>query len=254
MMTDVALLCVADDSSAAVANALCREFRDIPILIEQREPRTRFLKRRIRRLGFMTVANQIAFAALMPVLRWRSRNRIAEIVAAGGLDLDRACLDRAARVTSVNQEEAIAWLRRHRPRVVVVNGTRIIAPRVLEASDAQFINTHCGITPKYRGAHGGYWALYNGDREHCGVTIHRVDPGIDTGGILAQALIDPTPRDTITTYPYLQLSAALPRLIDAVRDSLAGKADASACDGPSGLWYHPTLVQYLAAGLLRRVW
>src|SRR5438093_9923670 len=48
---------------------------------------------------------------------------------------------------------------------VVVNGTRIISEAVLTASDAVFINMHAGITPKYRGVHGGYWALYNGDGE-----------------------------------------------------------------------------------------
>ena len=41
---------------------------------------------------------------------------------------------------------------------------------------------HAGITPQYRGVHGGYWAVVNNDPEHCGVTIHFVDKGIDTGG------------------------------------------------------------------------
>ena len=107
--------------------------------------------------------------------------------------------------------------------VVVVNGTRIIARRVLEASDAVFINTHCGITPEYRGVHGGYWALYRSDPENCGVTVHLVDPGIDTGGILAQQRIEPGPHDNFVTYPYLQLAAGLPLLVEAVGSALEGR-------------------------------
>jgi methionyl-tRNA formyltransferase len=45
---------------------------------------------------------------------------------------------------------------------------------------------HAGITPRYRGTHGGYWVLLNNDPGHCGVTIHLVDPGIDTGSIVAR--------------------------------------------------------------------
>ena len=47
---------------------------------------------------------------------------------------------------------------------MVVNGTRILSRRMLESIDAVFLNMHVGITPKYRGVHGGYWALANGDR------------------------------------------------------------------------------------------
>lgn len=254
MSGEVALLCGAGDSSTAIANALRREFGDVGIVVERKEPRLRFLKRRLKRLGAATVAGQLAFAALVPLLRRASRARIGEIADEAGLDLDRSVLEAGWRVRSVNAPEVVDWLRRERPRVVVVNGTRIIARRVIEATDASFVNTHCGIAPEYRGAHGGYWALYRSDAERCGVTVHLVDSGIDTGGILAQARIEPGPRDNFATYPYLQLAAGLPLLIEAVRDALEGRLEPTSRQAESGLWYHPTLWQYLAAGLRRRIW
>ncbi|MDQ4086450.1 MAG: formyl transferase [Pseudomonadota bacterium] len=254
MSAEVALLCAADDMSAAVANALAREFGPIPIVVEQKESRKTFLKRRIKRLGLAAVLGQVAFVAAVPLLRRRSRARIEEIVAGGGLDLDRRIFDDALQVPSINGPEALEWLRRERPKVVVVNGTRIIARRVLDATDAVFINTHCGITPEYRGAHGGYWALYNSDPDHCGVTVHLVDAGIDTGGILAQARIEPTPRDNFVTYPYLQIATALPLLLREVRTALREGVAPTPREAVSGMWYHPTLFQYLKQGLLRGVW
>jgi hypothetical protein len=57
------------------------------------------------------------------------------------------------RVASANADETVALLQELRPRVVVVNGTRILSKRVLGCIDAVFINMHAGITPLYRGVH-----------------------------------------------------------------------------------------------------
>ena len=254
MSVDVALFCARDELSAAVAHALRRTFGEVPIIVEGKESRKKFLRRRVKRLGLATVLGQVAFVAIVPFIRRRSAARIAQIIERGGLDVDRSIFDRALQVESINGPETLEWLRRARPKVIVVNGTRIIARRVLEATNAVFINTHCGMTPEYRGAHGGYWALYGGDRNRCGVTVHLVDAGIDTGEILAQATIDPGPDDNIVTYPYLQIAAAMPLLLETVRAAVDGKLAPTRREGASAIWYHPTLLQYLARGLRRRVW
>ena len=123
---------------------------------------------------------------------------------------------------------------------------------MLSSTHAPFINTHAGITPKYRGTHGGYWALYNSDPGRCGVTVHLVDAGIDTGDIVDQAPIKPIREDSFVTYPYLQLAAALPLLVKAVQGALAGALPSRLATGESAVWYHPGLLQYLA-GRLRGV-
>ena len=61
----------------------------------------------------------------------------------------------------------------------MVNGTRIISSRVLDSIGCPIINTHAGITPRYRGVHGGYWALAEGHPEEVGTTVHLVDKGIE---------------------------------------------------------------------------
>jgi methionyl-tRNA formyltransferase len=149
-------------------------------------------------------------------------------------------------VASVNSDVTIDELWRYSPRVVIVNGTRIIQERVLQSVDAIFLNTHAGITPMYRGVHGGYWALASGDPVNCGVTVHKVDKGIDTGSIVAQATITPTTEDTFATYPFLQIATAIPILKQAVSDALAGNlSEIAPLPGKSKLWTHPTAWQYL---------
>jgi methionyl-tRNA formyltransferase len=127
-----------------------------------------------------------------------------------------------------------------------VNGTRIITKKALTSSPATFINMHAGITPRYRGVHGAYWALVENNRKACGVTVHLVDPGIDTGSILAQTTIDPSNKDNFVTYPLLQLAAGLPAMIRAIADALDNRTTTlNQPDVKSKLWTHPTLGQYL---------
>ena len=72
-----------------------------------------------------------------------------------------------------------------------------------------------------------------------------MDAGIDTGCIIAQALIQLTPKDNFATYSLLQLIAGLSLLKDAVRAALSGTIQLRlAPEGDSRLWSHPTLAEY----------
>ena len=82
--------------------------------------------------------------------------------------------------------------------------------RPSSAIDVPVINIHAGVTPRYRGVHGGYWALREGRPGLAGSTVHLVDPGIDTGGILAQATFTAGDADSIATYPLLHLACGSP--------------------------------------------
>jgi methionyl-tRNA formyltransferase len=151
-------------------------------------------------------------------------------------------------VPSVNASETVALLASLQPAAVVVHGTRIIAARVLEATACPVVNMHAGITLRYRGVHGGYWALAERHPDWVGTTVHLVDPGIDTGGILAQTTFEVTSEDTIGTYSDLHLVHGLPLLGAQIDKVMAGTdlepLPASIVPG-SGFYYHPTLWGYL---------
>lgn len=249
MSARVVMIASDCDSTRMIYHALDRAVGVEKVVVEGPVPRKTFFERRIKKLGLRTVAGQVLFKAMVDEpLKIRSRARIREIKRQFGLDDSPIPAKVRIDVTSINSPEAIETLRALDPAVVVVNGTRIIAKNVLESIHAPFLNTHAGITPLYRGVHGGYWALAMGDRGHCGVTVHVVDAGIDTGSIVSQALIDPTPADNFSTYPVLQTAAGIPLMIDAVRSALAGTLRQEAAPpGKSRLWSHPTLGQYLKA-------
>ncbi|SFQ46867.1 formyl transferase [Hymenobacter arizonensis] len=243
----IVILAGPGPSTDILFHALDRAFGVHSIIVEEPVSQQQLLKRRVEKLGWATVAGQIMFKLLVAKpLEAASQARQQAIRAAHGLVADPLPESHLTRVASVNSPECIAELQRMQPDVVVVNGTRIIAKKVLQAVSCPFLNTHAGITPLYRGVHGGYWALANNDEAHCGVSIHLVDAGIDTGGIVHQALIYPTKEDNFTTYPLLQLAAGLPLLIQAVREALDGTLQLQPAPvGTSRLWSHPTLAEYL---------
>src|SRR6266511_588544 len=69
-----------------------------------------------------------------------------------------------------------------------------------------------------------------------------------------EARLASTAEDNYSTFPYLQLVAALPLLERAARDAVAGTLRPHKVDSPSRLWSHPTLWQYVKTGLRRGVW
>jgi methionyl-tRNA formyltransferase len=248
------MVAIDSPSTWRVYNALDVAVGVAHVLIEEQVSPLALLRARARRLGPVKAAGQLAFRVLVqPLVERASRRRSAEILAGASLDGTPALEERITRVRSVNDPRAAEALRDWAPRVVVVAGTRIIARPLLESVPATFLNMHAGMTPRYRGVHGGYWALACGDREHCGVTVHVVDPGVDTGDVVAQARIEPTGRDTFATYPLLQLVAGLPLLLGAVRAALAGQLEHELPPGPSRQWYHPTLWGYLITWARRGV-
>jgi methionyl-tRNA formyltransferase len=74
----------------------------------------------------------------------------------------------------------------YRPDLLVTYGFNWILPEaVLAIPRLGGINIHSSLLPKYRGPAPVLWAIRNGDPT-IGVTVHRMDSGVDTGPILAQ--------------------------------------------------------------------
>lgn len=233
-----------EESTHILFHALAARF-NTTLIYEEAPSRLRLVRWRAKRLGWGRVLGQVLFQLLIarPMYRASSAQREA-IIRHAGVSTPPP-LGPVANTPSVNSEDLLSKLRELAPQVVVINGTRILSARTLAALNVPVLNTHAGITPRYRGVHGAYWALVNRDPDHCGVTVHLVDTGIDTGAILYQETIAPSARDNFTTYPLLQVVAGSRLLCKAVEDVLHDRV--SPVQGPAGSvrWHHPTLWQYL---------
>jgi methionyl-tRNA formyltransferase len=81
--------------------------------------------------------------------------------------------------------EFVAFMREQAPELIVVAAYGQILPQsLLDIPRAGCLNVHGSILPKYRGAAPIQWAILNHDAE-TGVTIMKMDAGLDTGAIVS---------------------------------------------------------------------
>ncbi len=185
------MLATDGESTRIVANRLAAKFPLQAIIIESREATSTFLRRRLKRLGLTQVAGQIAFQVFSRALAFESRKRKSQIMGRNDWRAEMPVGVPVDHVTSANGRDCRERLQALQPHVVVVSGTRILSSRLLRSIPATFLNIHAGITPRYRGVHGAYWAYARKDAAHAGVTVHTLDAGIDTGEVIAQREISP---------------------------------------------------------------
>lgn len=86
----------------------------------------------------------------------------------------------------------------HPDLIVVVAYGQILPRAILDLPRHGCLNVHTSLLPKYRGAAPIQWAILNGDNE-TGVTIMRMDEGLDTGPIVAVARTPISLQDTSQT-------------------------------------------------------
>ncbi len=176
----VLLLCGRSPRHLYVANALC-EAADVLAIVQ--EIGSQWNGKKLRRL-------------LNPVNLWRKgwrwlrdRGRYAGGGEAkyffGSRTPFLARPDLLVEAPHINHSDVVRLAQNLRPDVIAVFGTSLIRGALLEMGRIEIINLHGGLSPEYRGADCTFWALYNGEPEKIGCTLHYINAGIDTGKLIA---------------------------------------------------------------------
>jgi folate-dependent phosphoribosylglycinamide formyltransferase PurN len=209
----------------------------------------RLLRRRWRTLGLVTVLNQLLFKVI-DVLFFQKVEAIKALQVLGcdaSVDKDRLPDTAVLEVSSINSAAVGDFLGRLKPDFVVVSGTSLLGKELLDLLGATpVINLHCGITPRYRGAHGAFWAITNGDWENVGTTVHLIDKGVDTGCIVGQSTITVEADDNPRTLALKQYCSGIPLVGEAIERLQSGNFTAlRRNDLDSRIYSSPTLTAYL---------
>src|SRR5690349_383378 len=122
----------------------------------------------------------------------------------------------------VRLPEAMEQLRAWAPELIVVAAFgQILRKDVLDLPHYGSINVHASLLPRWRGAAPINAAILHGDEE-TGVTIMKMDVGLDTGPMLAQGLIALTRRDTAGSVFETLSHLGADLLIETLPDYLSG--------------------------------
>lgn len=238
----------------AIVNAIIDRFGPVTVILETPESKARLLRRRASRQGWFNVAGQIGTMLLIRLGKRFLAGRADRIVAENGLEAIPRPGQAIVHVPSANSPEFLQAMEFAAPKVVLLAGCRMLSRQTLAAIPCPVLNYHAGITPKYRGMNGGYWALANGDEQNFGATVHLVDAGVDTGAVLHQVRGKPAPGDNLMLYPLRLAALSRDICVSATEDALAGRLRPVETGLPTRQWYHPPIWSYLWTGLRRSVW
>jgi len=124
---------------------------------------------------------------------------------------------------SLKTDEAYEFIKAKEPDLIVTAAYgKILPQRMLDIPKFGCINVHASLLPKYRGAAPVQYSILNGD-DVTGVTIMKMDAGMDTGDILTQVEV-PIDIDDHTDSLMAKLAdAGAKLLLETIEDYIAGK-------------------------------
>lgn len=226
-------------------------FSDLAGLVVLREKggrKFRRVKREVGRVGLLRFLDVTAFRFYYKLFlassdtAWES-NLINELSTKYG-DLSEV----PTLVTnSPNSPEAEQFIRERKTDIVIARCKVILNEKIFSLAKHGTFVMHPGICPEYRNSHGCFWALANGDDANVGMTLLRVDDGVDTGPVYAYFGYD---HDSLNESHVRIQTRVVTENLDAIRDKLieivGGDATAIETNGRrSAAWGHPWLTKYI---------
>lgn len=227
-------------------------FSDLVGIVVIQEPASRTwkrVKREIKRIGIFRFFDAMAFRLYYRLFlagkdqRWECQELQDKSLVYGALSSSVAIL----KTTNPNSAESEAFIKNADPDIVVARCKVLLKESVFSIPSKGTLVMHPGICPEYRNAHGCFWALANRDLKKVGMTLLKIDTGVDTG-----------PTFGYYTYPFdevqeshivIQHRVVLENL-DALRSKFQEIVDGTAIplstEGrPSAAWGQPWLTKYL---------
>lgn len=155
----------------------------IVVLQGSRRRLLRQIRREVKRVGPLRFLDVLAFRAYY-FLYLSKRDRLWE---QRKLDeLKSLYPDLPADVHTLyahtpNTPEVEQFIRETAPDIVIARCKMLLHKTIFSIPPLGTFVLHPGICPEYRNSHGCFWALANDDLRNVGMTLLRIDSGVDTG-------------------------------------------------------------------------
>ncbi len=157
----------------------------IVVIIEPRSRLWKRVKREVKRIGIGRFVDVFAFR-LYSRLFLRSSDRRWSEAKLRELEALYAAVPPSTRILiteSPNSSTTEQLLREVKPDLILARCKHILKETVFSQARVGTFVMHPGICPQYRNAHGCFWALANRDTGNVGMTLLKIDKGVDTGPV-----------------------------------------------------------------------
>ena len=143
------------------------------------------LRREYRRVGFWRLLDVVVFRLFYKLRHARSdarwvKQQVRDMQCHYPADLDAIP---SLQAYNPNTREVRDFIAQLSPDFALARCKYILKPDIFTIPRLGTFVLHPGICPRYRNAHGCFWALANRDLENVGMTLIQVDSGVDTGPV-----------------------------------------------------------------------
>ena len=185
----VVLICHENDGidCKGLAAWLACSFCLSGIVLLREKPGSTFkkIRREYTRVGLLRLIDVLLFRLFYRLRYSRSDQAWAEKTLQSLLKKYPANTDAIETITvfNPNDDRVRYFLERLQPDLTIARCKFILKPAIFDIARTGTFVMHPGICPEYRNAHGCFWALVKRDLKHVGMTLLKVDAGIDTGTV-----------------------------------------------------------------------
>jgi methionyl-tRNA formyltransferase len=131
---------------------------------------------------------------------------------------------RVLQPPSLKSAQDVEAIRTLRPDALVVAAYGLLLPQVLlDSATHGALNIHASLLPRWRGAAPIQRAILAGDAQ-TGISIMQMDPGLDTGPVLAQRKIAISPQDDAGSLHERLAELGADMIVETLADVAAGRA------------------------------
>jgi peptidoglycan/xylan/chitin deacetylase (PgdA/CDA1 family) len=177
----------ADLDSEGLARWLASfsDLTGIVVIHEKKEQFWRRIRREIRRVGILRFLDVVAFRIYYHLVLSR-KDREWERLRLQELYRTYPALPKGTLILtthSPNAPEAEKFIKRLLPDLMIARCKFILKESVFSIPRKGTLVMHPGICPEYRNSHGCFWALARRDLAKVGMTLLRINKGVDTGPV-----------------------------------------------------------------------
>jgi methionyl-tRNA formyltransferase len=159
------------------------ELSGILVIRENRKTLKKRIRREVKRTGKLRFLDVIAFRLYYRFFLQANDKSVEEETCKKLIAQNPPLPDTVPLLTveSPNSSEAADFIRLAQPDITIARCKSLLRKKVYDIPAQGTFVMHPGICPEYRNAHGCFWALANRDLANVGMTLLRIDEGIDTG-------------------------------------------------------------------------
>ena len=142
--------------------------------------------------------------------------------------------------SDLNSSEFIKMIGGYGPDLFIsVASPMIFGEKLLAVPRLGCINIHSAPLPWYRGMLPNFWQLYHGEKE-AGITVHRMDRGIDTGDVIIQKYVPIESGDSLSDVIRKSKRLGARMMIEVIEQFRHGRVTYRTLGGKGSYFSFPT--------------